>query len=238
MQKIVTFLWFNDQAKEAVDLYVSLFENAKIINTSYLTESVAKAAGKKPGDLSTIDFELNGQNFTALNGGPMFTFSEAISILVYCKTQEEIDKLWDALSEGGEILSCGWLKDKYGVTWQITPESLDIMMRDPDTAKADRVSAAMLSMDGKLNISELEKAYNNASSGWGCFRCYVVATPLYAPKSVILINYAWSYAFLQIGDNIFCILSIACIHRPFFGTGRPSARPLLGTICQINQTYP
>ncbi len=162
MQKIVTFLWFNDQAKEAVDLYVSLFENAKITNTSYLTESVAEAAGKKPGDLSTIDFELNGQNFTALNGGPFYTFSEAISILVNCKTQAEIDKLWDALSEGGEILSCGWLKDKFGVTWQITPESLDIMMRDPDTAKADRVGAAMLRMEGKLNISELEKAFNNA----------------------------------------------------------------------------
>ena len=158
MQKIVTFLWFNELAEEAVDLYVSLFEDAKILNTSYLTESVAKAAGKKPGDLSTIDFELNGQNFTALNGGPMFTFSEATSIAVNCQTQEEIDKLWDVLSEGGEIMSCGWLKDKYGLTWQICPEILDIMMRDPDTAKADRVSAAMLSM-GKLNISELEKAY-------------------------------------------------------------------------------
>jgi predicted 3-demethylubiquinone-9 3-methyltransferase (glyoxalase superfamily) len=161
MQKIVTFLWFNDQAKEAVDLYVSLFENAKIINTSYLTESVAEAAGKKPGDLSTIDFELNGQNFTALNGGPMFTLNEAISILVNCKTQEEIDFLWEALSEGGEQVSCGWVKDKYGLTWQIVPESLDSMMRDPDPAKADRVSAAMLRMN-KLNISELEKAYNNA----------------------------------------------------------------------------
>ena len=159
MRKIVTFLWFNDQAKEAVDLYVSLFEDAKIINTSYLTESVAEAAGKKPGDLSSIDFELNGQNFTALNGGPMYSFSEAISIAVNCTTQEEIDKLWEALSEGGEILSCGWLKDRWGVTWQIMPESLDIMMRDPDTAKADRVGAAMLGMEGKLNISELEKAY-------------------------------------------------------------------------------
>ena len=159
MQKIVTFLWFNDRAKEAVDLYVSLFENAKIINTSYLTESGAIAAGKKPGDLSTIDFELNGQNFTALNGGPMFTFSEAISILINCKTQQEIDHLWQVLSEGGEIMSCGWLKDKYGLTWQIVPESLDSMMRDPDSAKADRVTAAMLGMDGKLDISELEKAY-------------------------------------------------------------------------------
>jgi len=161
MQKIVTFLWFNDQAKEAVDLYVSLFENAKIVGASYLTESVAKAAGKNPGDLSTVDFELNGQNFTALNGGPMFTFSEAISILVYCKTQEEIDKLWEALSEGGEEVSCGWLKDRFGLTWQIVPEKLDIMMRDPDPAKADRVSAAMLGM-GKLNIRELEEAYNFA----------------------------------------------------------------------------
>jgi predicted 3-demethylubiquinone-9 3-methyltransferase (glyoxalase superfamily) len=158
MRKVTTFLWFNDQAKEAVDLYVSLFENARIINTSYLTESVAEAAGKKAGDLSTIDFELDGQNFTALEGGPMFAFSEAISIAVNCKTQEEIDRLWDALSDGGEEMSCGWLKDRYGLTWQIMPESLDIMMRDPDTAKADRVGVAMLSM-GKLNLSELEKAY-------------------------------------------------------------------------------
>jgi len=158
MRKIVTFLWFNDKAKEAVDLYISLFDDAKIINTSYLTETVAKAAGKNPGDISSIDFELNGQNFTALNGGPMYTFSEATSIAVNCKTQEEIDTLWDALSEGGEIISCGWLKDKYGLTWQIMPESLDIMMRDPDTVKADRVGAAMLTME-KLNISELEKAY-------------------------------------------------------------------------------
>ena len=159
MRKIVTFLWFNNQAKEAVDFYVSLFEDAKIINTTYLTESVAKAAGKKPGDISAIDFELNGQNFTALNGGPLYTFSEAISIAVYCKTQEEIDKLWDALTEGGEVLSCGWLKDKYGLTWQIVPECLDIMMRDPDPVKAERVSAAMLRMEGKLMIRELEKAY-------------------------------------------------------------------------------
>ena len=161
MQKIVTFLWFKDRAEEAVNLYVSLFENAKIVNTSYITESVATAAGMKPGALSTVDFELAGQNFTALNGGPMYKFSEAISIAVNCKDQEEIDKLWDALSEGGEIMSCGWLKDKYGVTWQIMPESLDVMMRDPDIAKADRVGAAMLSMKGKLNIRELEKAYNN-----------------------------------------------------------------------------
>lgn len=160
MRKIVTFLWFDDQAQEAVELYVSLFADARIINTSYLTESVAEAAGKKAGDVSTIDFQLNGQNFTALNGGPMYRFSEAISIAVNCQTQEEIDTLWDALADGGEIMSCGWLTDRFGLTWQIMPESLDIMMRDPDPAKADRVSAAMLSMEGKLNIGELEKAYN------------------------------------------------------------------------------
>src|SRR5262245_47678576 len=144
MRKIVTFLWFNDKAKEAVDLYVSLFDDAKIVDTSYLTETVAEAAGKKTGDVSTIDFELGGQSFTALNGGPMYTFSEAMSIAVNCQTQEEIDRLWDALTDGGQIMSCGWVTDKFGVTWQIMPESLDIMMRDPDTAKADRVGAVML----------------------------------------------------------------------------------------------
>ena len=158
MSKIVTFLWFNNQVMEAVDLYIFLFEDAKIINTSYLTESVAEAAEKKTGDISSIDFELNGQNFTALNGGPMYTFSEAISVAVNCKTQEEIDRLWDALTKDGKIISCGWLKDKYGLTWQIMPEILDIMMRDPDPIKADRVATAMLSMD-KLDIRELEKAY-------------------------------------------------------------------------------
>ena len=116
MRKIVTFFWFEDKAKEAVDLYVSLFEDAKIVNTTYLTESVAKEAGKKAGDVSTIDFELNGQNFTALNGGPYYKFSEAISLAVNCKDQAEIDKLWDVLSEGGKILSCGWFTAKFGVT--------------------------------------------------------------------------------------------------------------------------
>lgn len=158
--KIVTFLWFDDQAEEAVNFYASLFEDAKIVHTTYLTASVAEAAGKKPGDVSTIEFELNGQRFAALNGGPLYKFSEAISIAVYCKTQEEIDRLWDALSEGGEVLACGWLKDRFGVTWQIVPEVLDIMMRDPDPVKADRVARAMLGMEGKLIIRDLERAYN------------------------------------------------------------------------------
>lgn len=166
MKKVITFLWFEGGAEEAVDLYVSLFEDAKIVNTSYVTESVAEeaekvseGAGIKSGTVSTVDFELAGQNFIALNGGPMYKFTEATSIAVNCKDQEEIDKFWDALSEGGKVLSCGWLTDKWGVTWQILPESLDVMMRDPDPAKAERVSEAMLAMEGKLDLAELERAY-------------------------------------------------------------------------------
>lgn len=166
MRKVTTFLWFESNAEEAVDLYVSLFDDAKIVNTSYVTESVAEMAkevsqdsGMKKGTVSTVDFELAGQNFTALNGGPMYKFTEAISIAVNCKDQEEIDKLWDELSKDGKVLSCGWLTDRWGVTWQIMPESLDVMMRDPDPAKAERVSQAMLAMEGKLDLAELEKAY-------------------------------------------------------------------------------
>jgi predicted 3-demethylubiquinone-9 3-methyltransferase (glyoxalase superfamily) len=159
MRKIVTFLWLNDHAKEAADFYVSLFEDAKIVHTSYVTESVAKEAGIKAGAVSTVDFELAGQNFTALNGGPMYKLTEAASILVACKDQEEIDTLWDALTKEGKVLSCGWLTDKYGVTWQIVPDNLDEMMRDPDPVKANRVSEVMLSMEGRLDKGELEKAY-------------------------------------------------------------------------------
>lgn len=159
MRKIVTFFWFEGHAEEAVDLYVSLFKDAKIINTSRLTETVAKEIGLEAGAVSSIDFELHGQGFTALNGGPMYKLTEATSIAVNCKDQEEIDALWDALAKGGKVLSCGWVTDKYGLTWQIMPESLDIMMRDPDPAKANRVSEAMLAMEGKLDLAELEKAY-------------------------------------------------------------------------------
>lgn len=141
-------------------MYVSLFDDARITSKSYITEAVAEAAGVKAGTVSSVDFELNGQNLTLLNGGPMYKLSEAASIAVSCKDQAEIDKLWDALLEGSQVMSCGWLTDKYGVTWQIMPESLDAMMRDPDPARAERVSTAMLGMEGKLNLSELEKAYN------------------------------------------------------------------------------
>jgi len=159
MRKIVTFLWLESHAKEAAELYVSLFDDAKIVNTSYVTESVAKEAGVEPGSVSSIDFELVGQNFTVLNGGPFYKRTEATSVLAACKDQAEIDKLWNALTKDGTILSCGWLTDKYGVTWQIVPDNLDEMMRDPDPAKANRVSVAMLSMEGKLDKAELERAY-------------------------------------------------------------------------------
>lgn len=159
MRKIVTFLWFHDGIQEAVDRYVSLFDGARILTTSYLTEAVAQMSGKKTGDVSSIDFELAGQQFTALNGGPMYTLTEAASIAVNCATQAEIDRLWDSLTEGGEVLSCGWLKDRWGLTWQIMPESLDVMLRDPDPVKANRVGEAMLAMPGKLDLHELERAY-------------------------------------------------------------------------------
>lgn len=159
MGKIVTFLWLNDRAEEAADLYVSLFKDAKIVNKVLVTEAVAKEVGVKPGTVSTVDFELAGQNFTALNGGPFYKLTAAASIQVGCKDQEEIDKLWDVLSKGGKVLSCGWVTDKYGVTWQIMPDNLDEMIRDPDHVKANRVSEVMLNMKGKLDKAELEKAY-------------------------------------------------------------------------------
>lgn len=159
MRKIVTFLWLEGQAEEAADLYVSLLKDARIIDKVLVTEAVAKEAGIEAGSVSTIDFELAGQNFTALNGGPFYERTPATSILAACKDQEEIDKLWDTLTKGGKVLSCGWLTDKFGVTWQIVPDNLDEMMRDPDPVRANRVSEAMLSMEGKLDKAELEKAY-------------------------------------------------------------------------------
>ena len=159
MGKIVTYFWLEGGAEEAADFYVSLFKDAKIVNKSYISESAAKMAGVKAGTVSTVDFELHGQNFTALNGGDFYKRTEATSILVACKDQAEIDKLWDALTKGGKVLSCGWLTDKYGVTWQIIPERMEEMMRDADPVKVDRVSEAMLGMEGKLDLAELERAY-------------------------------------------------------------------------------
>lgn len=154
MQKITPFLWFDDQAEEAAALYTSLFPNSRIVNISHWGE-----AGPGPvGQVMIVTFQLDGQEFMALNGGPEFKFTEALSLVVNCETQEEVDRLWDALSEGGEVQECGWLKDRFGLSWQIVPVALDVMMQDQDPEKVRRVTQAMLQMQ-KLDIQALQDAY-------------------------------------------------------------------------------
>ncbi len=154
MQKITPFLWFDHQAEEAASFYTSLFNNSKILNVSRYGEGGPGA----PGSVMTVTFQLAGQEFTALNGGPVFKFTDAISFFVHCETQEEIDFLWEKLTEGGEEEQCGWVKDKYGVTWQIVPNVLIELLGDKDPEKANRVTQAMLKMV-KLDIAELKRAY-------------------------------------------------------------------------------
>jgi predicted 3-demethylubiquinone-9 3-methyltransferase (glyoxalase superfamily) len=154
MQKIVPFLWFDNQAEEAMYFYTSIFKNSKIISITRFGEA---GPGAK-GTVITATFQLEGQEFTALNGGPQFTFSEAISFFVNCETQDEVDELWEKLSDGGEIQQCGWLKDKYGVSWQIVPTVLIEMLQDEDAEKARRVTQAMLQMK-KIDIGALRLAY-------------------------------------------------------------------------------
>lgn len=154
MQKITTFLTFNDQAEEAVQLYTSLFRNSEIVSMTRYGE-----AGPGPkGSVMGATFQLEGQDFIALNGGPHFTFAQGISLFVNCGTQEEIDRLYEKLSEGGEKQPCGWVKDKFGVSWQIVPPVLGEMLGDKDPEKAKRVMHAMLQMH-KLDIKALERAY-------------------------------------------------------------------------------
>jgi predicted 3-demethylubiquinone-9 3-methyltransferase (glyoxalase superfamily) len=158
MEKITPFLWFDDKAEEAANFYVSIFKNSKMGGLTRYGEEGAKAAGRPKGTVMTISFQLDGQEFTALNGGPHFKFSEAISFVVNCETQEEVDRFWEKLSAGGEKSRCGWLKDKYGLSWQIVPTVLVTMLQDKDTEKSKRVMAAMLQMD-KIDIKTLKKAY-------------------------------------------------------------------------------
>jgi predicted 3-demethylubiquinone-9 3-methyltransferase (glyoxalase superfamily) len=156
MQKITPFLWFDNNAGEAMDFYISVFKNAKIINASYY----GKAGPGPEGTLMVATFQLEGQEFMALNGGPIFKFTEAISLVVTCKTQEEVDEYWEKLtSGGGQESQCGWLKDKFGLSWQIVPTALSELMRDKDPAKARRVMEAMLKMK-KIDIEKLREAYN------------------------------------------------------------------------------
>ena len=159
MQKIIPFLWFDNNAEEAAKFYTSIFKNSKIMDIDYYGESAAEVSGRPKGTVMTVTFELEGQRFMALNGGPIFKFSPAISFFVNCQTQEEVDDLWEKLSEGGgEKEQCGWLKGKFGVSWQIVPNVLGEMLQDKDLKKSERVMKAMLQMK-KIDIQGLRKAY-------------------------------------------------------------------------------
>jgi len=160
MQKISPFLWFDDQAEEAANFYVSVFKNSKLGSIVRYDAAAAKAGGRPEGSVLTVGFELEGVDFTALNGGPIFKFTEAISLVITCEDQDEIDYYWEKLSEGGDkkAQQCGWLKDKYGASWQVVPRVLSEMMSDPDAEKSDRAMKALLQMK-KLDIGELKRAY-------------------------------------------------------------------------------
>lgn len=154
MNKINPFLWFNDHAEEAMSFYVSVFKDSRVINVTRYGE-----VGPMPkGTVMVATFEIEGQVFHALNGGPQYFFSPAISFLVNCETQEEVDELWEQLSEKGEQKKCGWLQDQFGVSWQIIPRTLGELMNDPDPEKAERVTAAMMEMT-KIDIEKLKRAY-------------------------------------------------------------------------------
>jgi predicted 3-demethylubiquinone-9 3-methyltransferase (glyoxalase superfamily) len=156
MQKITPFLWFNDNAEEAANFYTSIFKNSKVTGITRYGDS---GPGPK-GTAMIVTFQIDGQEFTALNGGPQFTFTEAISLVANCKSQEEVDEYWERLSEGGEKSRCGWLKDKYGLSWQVVPTILPELVKDKDPKKSDRVMSAMMQMD-KIDIQTLRDAYDH-----------------------------------------------------------------------------
>jgi predicted 3-demethylubiquinone-9 3-methyltransferase (glyoxalase superfamily) len=161
MQKITPFLWFDTEAEEAAKFYVSVFKDAKITNLSRYGEAGKEVHGQKPGSVMTVVFQLNGQDFMALNGGPIFKFNEAVSLLLPCDTQEEIDYYWEKLSADSEAEQCGWLKDKFGLSWQVAPKAIGELVGDPDSEKSQRAFVAMMQMK-KLDIAALKKAYNGA----------------------------------------------------------------------------
>ena len=153
MPALTPMLWFDTEAEQAAEFYTSVFPNSKIVEVTHY----GSAGPRREGLVMTVAFELDGQEFVALNGGPDFSFSEAISFIVNCETQEEVDTYWETLSEGGEEGPCGWLKDKFGVSWQVTPTALTRLLSDPDTQKAQRAMGAMLEMR-KIDIETLERA--------------------------------------------------------------------------------
>lgn len=158
MRRITPFLWFDNQAEEAVRFYISIFKNSKTMVIARYGDEGPKVAGRPKGSVMTITFQLDGQEFIALNGGPVFKFTEAISLVVNCKTQKEVDRYWNKLSAGGEEVQCGWLKDKFGLSWQVVPTILGELIQDKDPAKSQRVMNAMLKMK-KLDIKGLKQAY-------------------------------------------------------------------------------
>jgi len=158
MQKITPFLWFDDQAEAAAEFYTSIFKKSKILNVARYGEEGERVADKPKGSVMTVAFEIAGQKFVALNGGPEFKFNEAISFVVNCNTQKEIDYFWEKLSAGGKEVQCGWLKDKYGISWQIVPTILPELLSDKNAVKLQRVMEALLQME-KLDIAKLKQAY-------------------------------------------------------------------------------
>ncbi len=158
MQKINPFLWFDDQAEEAAKFYTSVFKNSKIDKITRYPREAAEKIGRKPDSVMTVEFTLDGEQFVALNGGPNFKFTEAVSFVVMCETQEEVDYFWEKLTaDGGEPRPCSWLKDKFGLSWQVQPRLLIELLGDPDKAKASRVMNAMMDMT-KIDIAALKKA--------------------------------------------------------------------------------
>ena len=160
MQKITPFLWFDHRAEEAARFYTGIFKNSKIVHVGRYGEAAAKAAGRPAGSVFVVSFQLEGQPFMALNGGPVFTFSPAISFMVSCETQEELDGIWNTLSHDRASEQCGWLKDKYGVSWQIVPAVMGRMLQDADLRKRERVMEAVLKMK-KLDVDILKRAYEH-----------------------------------------------------------------------------
>jgi predicted 3-demethylubiquinone-9 3-methyltransferase (glyoxalase superfamily) len=158
MQKITPCLWFDDKAEEAAKFYVSLFKNSKVGTVTRYGEAGAEVSGRPEGSVMTVTFEIEGQEFVALNGGPHFKFTEAVSFMVKCETQKEIDEMWEKLSQGGEKGQCGWLKDKFGLSWQIVHPMMDEMLQDKDAKKSQRVMKAILQMN-KPDIETLKQAY-------------------------------------------------------------------------------
>jgi predicted 3-demethylubiquinone-9 3-methyltransferase (glyoxalase superfamily) len=159
-QKIVTNLWFDTEAEEAAEFYTSLFENSRIVNVSHYPEGAPRAAGM----VMTVEFELDGQRFVGINGGPEFTFDEAISLQISCEDQDEVDYFWERLTDGGEESQCGWLKDRYGLSWQVVPKGMEEVFSDPDPERARRATQAMLGMR-KLDIAALRSAADGVPAG-------------------------------------------------------------------------